>query len=274
MSAELPFHPLANLFPLMEGTEFDELVASIRDNGLREPVIIHQGMILDGRNRYRACRAAGIAPRLETFGLGDPVAYVIDKNVHRRHLNESQRAFVAAALSNLKAGDNQHHSEVTQIQVTTARAAALLNVGKESVILARKVLAEGTPEEIAAVRAGTARVSTVGKSLRDKEPAKKRTARIADPHARRTETRQIYAQMWGHLRDGLEQLGHLPLPGDVVKAARGRDGGLIDRRLDKTIQWLQEFRDAWQHASSNARSRAQAEPEQLDPDQLDPDPNA
>src|SRR5215471_15862231 len=82
MSAELPFHPLANLFPMIEGAEFDELVSSIRMNGLREPVIIHEGMILDGRNRYRACRAAGVAPRLEVFdGLTDPLRFVIDRNL-------------------------------------------------------------------------------------------------------------------------------------------------------------------------------------------------
>jgi hypothetical protein len=50
------FHPLANIFPLIEDAEFDELVVSIRDNGLRDPVTIYDGMIIDGRNRQRAMR--------------------------------------------------------------------------------------------------------------------------------------------------------------------------------------------------------------------------
>jgi N6-adenosine-specific RNA methylase IME4 len=57
---ELAFHPLANIFPLMEGEEFDKFVADIKAKGLREPMVLYEDQILDGRNRYRACRAAGI----------------------------------------------------------------------------------------------------------------------------------------------------------------------------------------------------------------------
>jgi ParB-like chromosome segregation protein Spo0J len=61
------FHRYANLFPLMEGPEFAELVEDIRANGLHEPIMLHEGKILDGRNRYRACEKANIAPRFLQF---------------------------------------------------------------------------------------------------------------------------------------------------------------------------------------------------------------
>jgi hypothetical protein len=63
----LEFHPLADVFPLIEGAEFDDLVADIGANGQREDIVLLDGKVLDGRNRYRACLAAGVASRAIAF---------------------------------------------------------------------------------------------------------------------------------------------------------------------------------------------------------------
>ena len=75
--SSLTFHPLANIFPLIDGAAFDELVADIKSHVLREPIWLYDGQILDGRNRYRACNAAGIEPRFTAYEGNDPVALVI-----------------------------------------------------------------------------------------------------------------------------------------------------------------------------------------------------
>jgi len=101
MSDELAFHPLADMFPLMKGEEFDALVADIKANGLHEEIILHEGKILDGRNRYRACLAAGhrlLTLDLDGLGYHDPLAYVISKNIHRRHLDAEQKRELIAEL--------------------------------------------------------------------------------------------------------------------------------------------------------------------------------
>ena len=150
-------HPLADLFPLMQGREFDELVADIKAHGLREPITVLDGQILDGRNRWRACEAAGREPFFETFRGEDPLAWVVSLNLHRRHLDESQRAMVAAKLANLGEG---RPAETASIEaVSQPRAAELLNVSRAAVQRAVKVKNEGAPELVQAVESGKVSVS-------------------------------------------------------------------------------------------------------------------
>lgn len=167
----LPYHPLANLFPLMEGQDFSDLVADIAAHGLREPVIVHEGQILDGRNRYRACEAAGVPVRLEPYAGDDAVAFVVSLNLRRRHLTESQRAMVAGKLANLSAGENQHTvgranlpdliepPQSLPAPVSVARAAEMLNVSERSVKAARAVIERAVPELAAKVETGAVSVS-------------------------------------------------------------------------------------------------------------------
>jgi DNA-binding Lrp family transcriptional regulator len=111
--SEYAFHPIANIFPLMEGGEFAALVDDVRVYGLIEPITLYEGMILDGRNRHRACQEAGVEPRFrEARGLGshaEAVAFVISANVHRRHLTVEQRRDLIAKLlrSNPEQSDRQ-----------------------------------------------------------------------------------------------------------------------------------------------------------------------
>jgi hypothetical protein len=100
----LEFHHLADAFPLMEGPEFKEFVADIKAHGLREPITMFEGKILEGRNRYRACLRLKIEPRFEQFE-GDgaaAAAFVMSRNIHRRHLTPKQKREAAAKLLKLR----------------------------------------------------------------------------------------------------------------------------------------------------------------------------
>lgn len=91
----MEFHEYANLFPMMQPDELEDLVADVKRNGLIEPIVLYEDKILDGRNRFLACGEAGVKPHYEYYKGDEPVSYVISKNLHRRHLNKSQWAGVA-----------------------------------------------------------------------------------------------------------------------------------------------------------------------------------
>lgn len=99
--AERPYHPVADLFPLMAGEEFEELCDDIERHGNREAILLHaDGSIIDGRNRHRACVARGRQPKFEVWHGEDSklVDMVVSLNMVRRHLTSMQKAVVATNI--------------------------------------------------------------------------------------------------------------------------------------------------------------------------------
>jgi N6-adenosine-specific RNA methylase IME4 len=210
----MQFHPLAEIFPLMEGQEFDDLVADIKAHGLREPIVTYGNKILDGRNRYRACVAAGIPCWSNTYKGKDPIAFVISLNLKRRHLNESQRAMAAARLANLPPGrrprgkpadlrvsglasNEQQKTDATIVAdvkawpdggISQDHAAKVLNVSPRSIQQAAHVQRNGTEEIKSAVDRGKLTVTAAAQAAKlDVETQRKvaTQAEAGDAHAAR-----------------------------------------------------------------------------------------
>lgn len=170
----LEFHSLCLALPDMSAEAFQALVEDIRANGLRHDVVLHEGLILDGRHRYRACLECGIEPRFVTFDGGDPLAFVISENVTRRHLNESQRAMVASRLANRPVGRTVNSANLQNKIVTRDQAAKLLSVSDRTIANAARVREQGVPELIAKVDGGAITVHEAAKiaSLNPKAQAR------------------------------------------------------------------------------------------------------
>lgn len=150
----MEFHEVAELFPMMERREFADLCSDIKANGLREDIWVYEGKIIDGRNRYRACEAVGVEPRFREWdGGGSLVSFVVSLNLNRRHLNESQRAIVAAEV---KIASTRPQKEGVQIctPISQTDAAKIFNVSRRSVASATKVLEQAVPEVVEIVKAG------------------------------------------------------------------------------------------------------------------------
>ena len=160
-------HPAAAIFPLMSGTDFDELVADVKANGLRDPITTYRDTILDGRNRLRACEAAGIEPRFKEWTGDDPIAFVISCNLHRRHLNTTQRAAIAVKLANMRQGERSDLQPCSPVyKVSTSQAADLLQVSRQSAWNAKAIFDHGTPEQVKAMERGTLRLRPTAEKLR------------------------------------------------------------------------------------------------------------
>ena len=163
MTKLLEPHPFAEVFPPLDGEAFDALVKDIEARGQQESIWVYEGKILDGRNRYRACQIAGREPKVQDYVGDDPIGFVLSANLHRRHLNESQRAMVAGKLADLEKGANQYVKGMS-----ASKAAALLNVSTASIERAKVILKSGDPDLIKDVTTGKVSVAAAAQTAKKK----------------------------------------------------------------------------------------------------------
>jgi len=184
---EYVFHEVANLFPLMDNEAFTELKADIGKNGLIDPITLHDGQIVDGRNRYLACRDLGVEPETRDWsGNGSLVEFVCSINLKRRHLTTSQRAMVAVVMLPFLEAEAKERQRVAGMEYgrgteklpvelrepidkhdreASAKAATYAGVSASSVCHAKKV-AQEAPEKMVEIKAGKTTVDAAYKALK------------------------------------------------------------------------------------------------------------
>lgn len=117
MEMNLELHELCEAFPRMAGARLDDLCEDIKKNGLLNPIVTFDGKVLDGGNRYLACRLMDIEPVFVEYEQNDPVGFVVSQNLERRNLTQGQAATAIALLTDFAnayyVGDNQYKNRVT-----------------------------------------------------------------------------------------------------------------------------------------------------------------
>lgn len=156
-------HPAADVFPMHDGPEYEELREDIRRNGVRvRPVIDSDGLLVDGRNRVRACAELGLKVEFDSLPPDiDPLDFVISANIKRRHLSASQKAMFAEAVANLRPG--RPNKSGSTAGLTQAQAAERFGVSERSIREARIVREHAAPEVIDAVQQGKLSVDAAAK---------------------------------------------------------------------------------------------------------------
>jgi len=173
----LQAHAYAEFLPMIStARESEALKAGILKHGLLEPITIHDGKILDGRNRHRAIcelltyekdfnydNVVKFAPVPEGF---TPEQYVITRNLHRRNLNESQRAlFAGLMLLEFKEDRTLTKEQRTNLPKgsKTSHFGKIFNVSGSSVKSAQIVIKRGLPDVKDFVQKGFWRLSLAKK---------------------------------------------------------------------------------------------------------------
>ena len=194
---EYPVHPVASLFPMIDDDALNALAEDIKKNGQREPILVafldgrelNEPVVVDGRNRFKACEIAGVEPEFSNDYVMEPDEigpWVISHNLHRRHLTTSQKAAVAVAyeaelaklakarqvLAGKEYGKGKpklpvNLPEATKGEDSRDSAGDLFQVSGKSVSDA-KYVSQHDPEAFQRVRDGKQAVSAAAKAIREK----------------------------------------------------------------------------------------------------------
>ena len=187
MDAEYEFHPIANACPLMNDAELESLIADIKANGLNKEIELYQGMVLDGRNRYRACKTANVPIRTRNFAARDDahaVDYVVSANLRRKQYSVDQLSMSAQKLADMKVGgggnqyttkcigenspmQNQAEEAPVAAPISLKKAAEKDGVGYEAAKRARKV-ANKAPAAVEPVLQGKIKIKDAEKLIKEK----------------------------------------------------------------------------------------------------------
>lgn len=225
------FHPLANVFPLMSDEEFRALVVDIDANGLTDPIVMLEGKILDGRNRWKACQQLGIPHREIKFdelklGSDDPAAFVWSRNTVRRHLTSGQRDMAAQKLEELGWGGNR--SKLSTESLTREKIAEKTGATVTGMARAAKVRKRATPKVVKAVEDGDLSLRAADRIAdlpKEEQEEVMESPKPAEEAARRVQTKKRVAPA----RKG-------PSPATVMRGhMTGHQSGVRD------VQLIQKF---------------------------------
>ncbi len=269
-------HPFADKFPLMEGEEFEALVDSIRKGfDPRHKIVLDddQKMIIEGRNRYRACTIAKVEPQFMTLpeaGLPnaeeiDVVNFIIRENITRRHLNTAQRAALALDYLPILAEDAKRRmllgkttlasgdARVKREGKASEQAAKLCQVSGASVERMKAIKESQDKELEAKVMAGKvslekgaaiARKGGNSKRSQDKMRAleKNRPDLAALVHRGEASMSDAYSKMQWDKKDGGKKPAFQPAPSKLTENAAVELAELLrsqDASVETLITWLE-----------------------------------
>jgi len=242
-------HPLANVFPMMDDTQLRKLTSDIAFDGLKEPILLFENKILEGRARYIATQKAKVEPTFTVYEGNDPYTAFLPKKISERSYKAAQRAIIGSRIMTLA-----QTGTIGGLLPSRQHIAALVGVHHDSLSEAATVMEHGTEEEQLAAEAGKRGISHLAREIRARLKASGvPILRRKIPKPRKTPAQEInynnqktHMKMWGEFRSAIESLGHMPRPQDLaIGARRVSVAGSVFAKVPNIVEWLIEVSHEW-----------------------------
>jgi hypothetical protein len=256
-------HPFAALFPELPREELTELARDIKERGQLEPIILYKGVILDGRNRYRACQIAGVKPRIKEFDAQaarrSPEEFVLSRNLRRRHLTVGQKAAIALEWSEQieLSADPQKNKGRGRPKGTLSEGAKTFGINERRVFEVRQIR-DARPGLYQDVKAGRRSLNDALAEISPR-PTRFRQSGLA-------KSRAMSQELDGSAKHEMRGLAQ-PARGKVAPDPQGRVAAAVEvppspAAIEKALARIKEILGSWFYAEVKARNLIQ-KPEEI-----------
>ena len=263
----MPVHPVCDMFPLMTRLELEALTDDITAHGLMNPVVVHHGQLVDGRNRVFACREAGISPRKvewrDIYQGDEPLPrWIWSINAERRHLTEDQYVQAQVAITAYeereaakvrqsaggKAAGNHRPKVVTERSEPKKREPAVrTKIAKQLGVSERKVqqalTVQKKPELAKEVIQGKIKLHEAAKQVATPSTKPTKPTHVL-PVNQCTNCQRITAQLRDVVREFNQRREDLQIrPEQRHKSSRWRNNASIDKQLVNLCDYIEQQLD-------------------------------
>ena len=173
------------LIPALTVEEFKQLEANILSEGIRDPLVVWNGYLVDGHNRYTIATQHGLEYKTvsKEFKDGNAVKeWMILNQFGRRNLSNYQRSVLALQLEDVfsaRAKQNQKISEGKGIQISEdlkktevvaiKEVAKVAKVSHDTIAKVKRIEAVATPEVKAQLSTGEMSINQAYQEIKKEE---------------------------------------------------------------------------------------------------------
>jgi hypothetical protein len=243
--------------------ELTQLARDIKERGQLEPIILYKGVILDGRNRYRACQIAGVKPRIKEFDAQaarrSPEEFVLSRNLRRRHLSVGQKAAIALKWADQieLSADPQKNKGRGRPKNTLSEGAKTFGINERRVFEVRQIR-DARPGLYQDVKAGRRSLNDALAEINPR-PTRFRKSGLA-------KSRAMSQELDGSAKHEMRGLAQ-PARCKVAPDPQGRVAAAVEvppspAAIEKALARIKEILGSWFYAEVKARNLIQ-KPEEI-----------